>query len=219
MFKTVIATALLTVCLSALPAARQRDSHAPQPSKPAGDHATQVDPHAVAEGKTAEGEHHDEGIWPLIAKLLNFAILAGALVYFLRSPLMQYFAGRSEQIRSDLVRAGEMREQATSQLAEIDRRLQVLPQEIAALRTRGAEEVAAEEARIRDAAAAERDRLLEQTRREIDMQLRIAKRELTREAAELAVGVAERRIARDITPEDQSRLIDRYVTQVGEARE
>lgn len=192
---------LLTLCLVVSPAVFAQH----QPEKPA--------QHAVAEGHTAERQH-EAGIWPLVAKLLNFAILAGVLVYFLRSPLGRYFGDRSDQIRSDLVRAAEMREQATSQLADIDRRLQALPQEITALRARGAEEVAAEEARIRDAAGAERHRLLEQTRREIDMQLRIARRELMREAAALAVGVAERRIARDITPEDQTRLVDRYLSQV-----
>jgi len=216
---------LLLVCLCAPAAAlAQHDSHAAQPpaAKPADEHARpqagEVQPHAVAKGHTGE-DQHEAGVWPLIAKLLNFAILAGVLVYFLRSPLLRHFSNRSGQIRSDLVRAGEMREQATSQLSEIDRRLQALPQEIASLRARGAEEVASEEARLRGAADAERNRLLEQTRREIDMQLRVAKRELVREAAALAIGVAERRIARDITPEDQSRLVDRYVNQVREAQE
>ena len=82
-----------------------------------------------------------------------------------------------------------MKAAAAAQLAEIERKLQALPGEIDALRTRGAEEIAAEEQRIAGQAAAERDRLLEQTRREIDLQLRLAKRELVEHAADL-VGAA-----------------------------
>ena len=46
------------------------------------------------------------------------------------------------QIRQDLVTAAEMRETATAQLAEIERKLQALPAELEALKARGAEDVA-----------------------------------------------------------------------------
>jgi F-type H+-transporting ATPase subunit b len=148
------------------------------------------------------------------AKLLNFAVLVGALVYFLRAPIAGYLSSRSSQIRQDLVTAAEMRAAATAQLAEIDKRMQELPAELEALKRQGAEDVKAEQARITQSAAEERARLLEQTRREIDMRMRIARRELTEHAAVLAVDVAESRIRRTITPDDQMRLVDRYATQL-----
>lgn len=148
------------------------------------------------------------------AKLLNFGLLIGALVYFLRAPVAGYLSSRSAQIRQDLVTAAEMRAAATAQLAEIDKHMQALPAELEALKRQGAEDVKAEQARIIQTAAAERTRLLEQTRREIDTRMRIARRELTEQAAALAVGIAETRIRRTITPDDQMRLVDRYVTQL-----
>ena len=154
----------------------------------------------------------------MIAKLLNFAILVGVLIYFLKSPLAGYLASRSAQIRQDLVTAAEMRLAATAQLEEIQKKLSALPAELAALKVRGEEDVQAEKARIAEVAKGERERLLDQTRREIEMRLRIARRELTEYAASLAVSVAEERIKRTITPEDQLRLIDRYATQLREAR-
>ena len=161
-----------------------------------------------------EGEH--EGILPTIARLFNFAILAGVLVYFLRAPIQRYLQTRSEQIRHDLVTAAEMCRAATEQLQQIETQLASLPAELEALKVRGAEDIAAEEARIAETAKAERARLLDQTRREIEMRLRIARRELTEHAAQLAVQVAEQRITRAITPEDQLRLVDRYTAQVGD---
>lgn len=167
--------------------------------------------HAAAEGEA-------ESIWATVARLLNFAILAGVLVYFLRAPLMKHLASRGTQIRQDLVTAAEMRTAAAAQLAEIEQKMKALPAELDALTRQGAEDVETEKARIAHAAAAERERLLLQTRREIEMRLRIARRELTAHAAQLAVNIAEERIRRTMTPDDQLRLIDRYTSQLGEAR-
>jgi F-type H+-transporting ATPase subunit b len=176
---------------------------------------------AQRQAHTTEGageEHHEAGLLSIIARLFNFAVLAGALVYFLKSPIAAYLRSRSNEIRQDLVTAAEMRAAASAQLAEIERKLQSLPAELEALKTRGAEDVQAEKARIAQAAAAERERLLEQTRREIGMRLRIARRELVEHAAGLAVGIARERITRSITPDDQLRMVDRYTSQLREAR-
>ncbi len=154
----------------------------------------------------------------MIARLLNFGVLVGALVYFLKGPITGYLAGRSAQIRQDLVTAAEMRQAATAQLEAIHQKLAALPAELAALETRGEEDVVAEKVRIAQTAAAERQRLIDRTRREIDTRLRMAKRDLTEYAAALAVSVAQDRIARTITPEDQLRLVDRYSSQLQEAR-
>jgi F-type H+-transporting ATPase subunit b len=190
-------------------------------ASPAAAAVPQHDPAAPASqhdaGATAEAPH-EQTLLQTVAKLANFAILAGVLVYFLRTPTSAYLASRATTIRSDLVAASEMRATATAQLADIERKLQTLPAELEALKRQGAEDVVAEQARIAQAAAVERERLIQQTRREIDTRLRVARRELTEHAAQLAVQVAEARIKRTITPEDQLRLVERYTTQLSEAR-
>jgi F-type H+-transporting ATPase subunit b len=168
----------------------------------------------------AQPEHgaaaeHGNPVRDMLAKLLNFALLAGTLVYFLRLPLATYLSDRGTQIRSDLVKAADMKKSAASRLAQVDTKMAALPGELDALRRTGAEEVAAEEARIRQAAEAERARLIEQSTREIDWQLKIAERDLTRHAGALAVDLATRKIRATITDADQLRLVDRYVAQVG----
>lgn len=175
--------------------------------QPAREHAS-----PATEGRESEAPH--DSAWSLVARLVNFGILAGTLVYVLRSPLGQYLAARTTEIRQELVTAADMRRAAATQLEEIDRRLNALPAEIDNLKARGVEEIAAEEARIAQAADVERQRLLEQTRREIELQLRAARDELVKHAAELAIGVASDRIKRTITPDDHLRLVDRYVEHV-----
>ncbi len=163
---------------------------------------------------TADAAAHEihliDFFWPVV----NFAILCGVLYYFLKAPLLGYLANRGTSIRKDLVEAASLKSAATAQLAEIDRRLQALPGEIEALRARGEAETAAEERRIAETAELEKTRLVEQARREIDVQVRLAKRELTEHATDLAVQLASNRITSEITPDDQDRIVRRYLEQV-----
>jgi F0F1-type ATP synthase membrane subunit b/b' len=201
--------------IAAGPTVAQDASH-DEPAR-AGEVGTQ-EPAGPASGAhaTAAGEVHEESLWLTLTRLLNFLILVGGLGYLLKTPLANYLARRGAQISKDLVDAEALRASAGAQITDIDRKLERLPGELETLRARGAEEIAAEEARIRTAAEAERERLVEQTRREIDQQVRVARQALTREAADLAVGAAAERSRRQLTPEGQLRLVDRYADQVRE---
>ena len=213
---------LAALVAAPLPLSAQTPAPAPSPqhdaaAQPTAKGAQPVEHAAVEHGEAAEhGSEH--AVRDTIARLFNFLILVGALTYFLKTPISSYLAGRSAQIRQDLVTAAETRRTATAQLEAIQQQLGALPAELAALKTRGEEDVREEQARIAQTAATERERLMAQTRREIEMRLRLARRELTEYAAQLAVGVAQERIERTITRDDQLRLVDRYATQLKEAR-
>jgi F-type H+-transporting ATPase subunit b len=156
--------------------------------------------------------------WPLrlLWPTANFIVLVVLLNKVLRAPIAEYLAARSSQIRKDLVDAAELNKSATAQLADVERKLQALPGELDALRTRGAQEIVAEEERIASAAAADRARLLTQTKREIEVRLQAAQRELSDHAATLALQLAEQKLATEMTAADHARLVDRYVAQVKE---
>ena len=208
--KNKLAGAILVALLLMVATPMVAQEHG-QPAKeqPAPGVSAQPDEHATEE----HAEEH--GMWAgLLWPTVNFAILVGGLWYFFGTPVANYLRDRHGAIRKDLVEAAAIKATAAAQLAEIDKKLQALPGEIETLRRRGAEEIAAEEARIAALAAAERERLLEQTRREIDLQLRLAKRELVEHAADLAVQLASERIESQITPEDQQRIVDRYLEDV-----
>ena len=167
-----------------------------------------------AEGAGHGTEQHGESIWATVGRLFNFIVLVGGLIYVLRWPLAQYLANRSQQIRGGLESARETSAKATSQLAELDRRLQALPAELEALRKKGVEEIAAEEQRIQAKAEAERARLIDEMQRDVDVRIRVARKALAEHAADLAVGLAADHVRQTITDADQARLIDRYAVQV-----
>jgi F-type H+-transporting ATPase subunit b len=212
--KRKLRVALVITVLSVVPAIASAQEHAP-PARQGEAHAAE----AAGQHAPEDGEHAESLGQMLLGMgwaVANFVIFLGVIYYFGNKPFSDYLANRSSTIRKDLVEAAALKSTATSQLQQIEQKLQALPGEIAALRTRGADEIRNEEQRIAAAASAERDRLLEQTRREIDLQVRLAKKEILEHAADLSVQLATDRIRKEITPADQDRLVDRYLQQVKE---
>src|SRR5262245_37064511 len=103
---------------------------------------------AHGEAAAEHGEAaHEESIWPFVGKIFNFAVLAGVLVYYLRTPTANYLVSRKTQVRADLETAEKMKTTAAAQIAELDAKLKALPAEIEALKTRGRAEIQGEEQR------------------------------------------------------------------------
>jgi F-type H+-transporting ATPase subunit b len=191
------------------------EGHEAAASNPGADPHAEGQPGHAAEIANEAGEaEHAESPWMTAARLFNFAVLAGLLIYFMRSPFASFLDTRKVQIRKDLVDAAELRESATRQLAVIDQKLQALPAEIEALEQRGMADIAAEEERVRQAAEVERQRMLENAKREIARRAQLAERRLLQLAGELAIAVAAERVKKTITDADHRRLVDRYVEQV-----
>jgi F-type H+-transporting ATPase subunit b len=198
--RLVLAAAVLAiVSLAGRPARAQEPVHE-QPSA------------AAHEG--AEGQAHEQSIWPFVGKIFNFVVLVGGLVYLMRKPFAEYLTRRGGELRAELSAAEALKAEATAKIAEIDARMKTLPAELEALGARGRADIAAEEQRIRELAATEKQRLLDQAAREIDQRVRLAKRELLEHAADLTIDVARAKIQSEITDADRSRLVDRYLSQV-----
>jgi F-type H+-transporting ATPase subunit b len=175
-------------------------------------HADQAD---ASHADEAHGDgHHEESVLVTLARVANFALLAGGLFYFLRAPVAAHLASRGEQIRGELATAARVKAEAAARLVEIEEKLKALPAELELVKQRGAEEVAAEEARIAQQAEVERQRLVAQARREIDQQVRTARQSLTAHAAALSIEVARERLQTTLTESEQRRLADEFNTQV-----
>jgi F-type H+-transporting ATPase subunit b len=202
-----LGVAALVLALSSLPGLAMA-------AGPAGRAAVAASQADNARSDVVEAHDAGEGWGATIWKIVNFAILAGGLWYFLRTPISGYLRSRDDTIRRDLVEAASLRASAEQQLAEVRARLAALPGELDALRRRGAEELVAERARMHEASTRARDALLERARREIDLHFRLARRELLAHTADLATQLARTRIASSVTPDDQTRLVDRYAAEV-----
>ncbi len=168
----------------------------------------------VVEASSEEGGHGLD----LLFRVINFVILAGALVYLLRKPLGNYLDAKTEQIRKDLAEAVGKRERAEAERKEAKARLEGLDQEIAEAREKGLAQAEAERQRILEAAQAEAVRLAEHAKRELADELELARRKLTARAAELSVELARKKIGEQIGDDDRRRLFEKGLEKLGEVR-
>src|SRR5712692_10286397 len=151
-------------------------------------------------------------------KFINLAIFVGILIYIARRKrLGDAFRDRSENIRRDLARAQHERDAAVAKLKEVEERLARLDTEVAEIRERSKREAAEERERIAHSTETEIARLGEQAQREIESAGKTARHELRRYTAEQSVRLAEEMIRREMKPEDDARLIDNNIRELGGA--
>jgi F-type H+-transporting ATPase subunit b len=150
-----------------------------------------------------------------IGKTINLLIVVGVLVWIGRKPLANFFASRSKAIQEQLAEAQHARREAEARLAEIEKSMSSLDDELKQIREAAESEARDEYARL--VAAAEKDaaRIVEQARQEIDGMTRAAQLELKRHVADLSVELAKNRIQAEMTDEDRERLFSRFVGKVG----
>jgi F0F1-type ATP synthase membrane subunit b/b' len=149
--------------------------------------------------------------WLAIA--LNFAVIAAAVIWIMRSKLPGVFRARTESIRKTMEEAQRASAESQRRLGEIESRLAKLDSKISAMRSQAEAEAAGEEARIRAAAEEEARKIEAQVGQEIEAAARLAQRDLKAYAAELAVSLAEKRIAVDAATDRA--LVENFVGNLG----
>lgn len=152
----------------------------------------------------------DGAYW--LAVILNFAIVAGVIVWASKKNLPAVFHNRTASIQKSLEEARKASEDANRRLSDIESRLGRLDDEIAQMRAISEREAAAEEERIKSAAAEDARRIIESAEQEIAAAAKAARRELTAYAADLAVSLAAKQIHVD-TATDQA-LVRRFAQQI-----
>ena len=152
-------------------------------------------------------------------KFVNLAIFAGGLVYLMtrKMKLGEAFKTRRETIKQELAKAQQERDAALTKLKEVEDRLARLDSEVSTIREQSKREVAEERERIAKSTEIEIAKLGEQAKREIESAGKTARHELRNYAAATSVRLAEEIIRREIRPEDDARLLQRNVQELGGA--
>lgn len=148
-----------------------------------------------------------EGVY----RIINFVIMAAALVYFLRRPLKDFFADRSEEIRRGLEEGRKALAAAEARMSEVEAKVSNLSNEIAAFKADSERAMEAERERLKQSAEAEAKRLMEFAETQIESATRAAKGELKRYAAGQAVELAEAAIRQRLDDPARRGLVDRFV--------
>jgi F-type H+-transporting ATPase subunit b len=145
--------------------------------------------------------------------ILNAAILALLLHMFIGRKIPGMFRNRTSTIQRGIEEARKASAEASARLTAIEARLAALDSEIASMRTSAEQEGRAEEERLRAATEEEKRSILASAEQEITAAANVARRDLKNYAAELAVQLAEKRIA--VTEADDRALLQKFSNSLG----
>jgi F-type H+-transporting ATPase subunit b len=154
----------------------------------------------------------------LLVQMVNFLILIVLLHRFLYKPLTQFLATRADGIKRSLEEAKAAREAAAKAQQEYEARIAATRREAAALRESAVREVEEERQRLLKVSRDEAARLLTEAKAQIEQEVKRAKAELRAEVVGLSLGVAERLIGRSLTTDDDRRLAEQVVQEIGAGR-
>ena len=141
------------------------------------------------------GLSQEHAYW--LAVLLNFAVVAAAIVWASKKYLPGIFRERTAAIQKAMEEARKASAEARARLSEIEARLSRLDVEIADMRRQAEKEAASEEARILAAAEADKRKVIASAEQEITAAVKQARRELAAYAADLAIAHAQKQIRVD----------------------
>ena len=172
----------------------------------------------VAAFAAGGGGHADSGavLKDFIYRCFNFALMAGLLAYFVTKPIRKGLKGRTEEIEKTLADAESAKAAAEAKHKEYSDKLAKATEEIAGI----TEAIRREGELERDKIIAAAKDMAGKIEREADNKaagvVAKARIELREEASRLAVELAEDMLKKQVSADDQKRLVEEYMQKMGE---
>jgi F-type H+-transporting ATPase subunit b len=171
------------------------------------------------EGHGDGGEHHGDAkakgwVATDTYRVMNFAVLAAALIFLLRKPLSQVLNARIQGIRDQLEELEAKKAEAEKVLAEYNEKIAGLSKESETIVAEYIRQGNEAKAKILKEAEMTAVKLEEQTKRNIENEFALAKQRLQQDIFEKAMTKAEEIIKKNIDKDDQTLLVDEYLNKV-----
>jgi F-type H+-transporting ATPase subunit b len=167
--------------------------------------------HGGEHGKDRSGDLRD-----LLYRFINFALLIIILfVAIKKSGLKDSLAGRIDEIKAQLENLRNEKEEAEGKYQDLEKKLKDFETEKKEIIEQFQNEGQVEKERIIAEANERAKQIVRQAELTIQQEMQSAKERLRREVMELAAGKAKEIIAKEMTDEDQDRLISEFIERVG----
>lgn len=154
----------------------------------------------------------DPGLY--IWTIVTFLILLGLLARFAWRPLLDALEQRQEVIRKSLDDARQARHELEQVKTEAARLLSEARAEANGIVSRTRSDAAAFAEELRVKARADADALVKRAEKQIEMQTSRAMENIRRETVELSVAIASKILRRDISKEDNERLMSETLKEM-----
>ncbi len=193
------------------------------PAEDAG-HAVEADIlHTAADEHGAEAGHGDahggslssEKLWDLFFRILNFAVLVFILVKFGAKPIAEGLSGRQKKIKDDIEDLESRRDEAEKTYKNFQAKLAGMEKEIDTIVDKAVAQAEIEKTKILEKAEQSAEDLKRQAEMTINNEIMVARRTLKNDIAEQAAAMAEELIRKNLTADDQVKIIEDYLDKVG----
>mgnify|MGYP005828009013 FL=1 len=154
----------------------------------------------------------------IVFQLVMFLILLALLKKFAWGPLMGIMQERENHIAGEIEAAEQSRQEANKNLEEQRQLLKEARQEAQAMIENSKKQGVEQREQIIIAARQESERLKESAKREIETQKEQAMAALREQVASLSVLIASKVIEKELSVQDQQKLINDYIKEAGEER-
>ncbi len=147
-------------------------------------------------------------------KVLNFGILAIALIFILRKPAGQFFSSRVKNIEDEINELEQKKADAQKQLVEYKTKFKDLDQECKQIVEDHIKQGEKAGKRIIEQAHVQAEKLEDIAKRNIEQEFKKAKSKVLEKITQTAMERAEDLIKTTISPDDQDRLVHDYLKKV-----
>jgi len=188
-------------------------------------HASRASLASAETATTAQGEHQEAagseseggGLVEEIGRWFNFLLLVAILYLFLKRNIKvdEKFKADADLIQSSIESARIAKEEAEKRLADMEKRMATMNEEVAKVKAETARQAEDERKQILESAQREAEKIVLAAQREVDAEVRLARKKLRKHLAELSVTQGRKIIETEINDQDQSRLIDDFIEDLG----
>ncbi len=150
-----------------------------------------------------------------LPEIVNFAIIAGVVIYFMKTPARDFFKNRAAEIAKAMEESKQARERAAFALAEMEEKIKELEAEAARLIADAQQRGEKDRQALLDEGRKIVSDIQAQVEQGVALEVQRAKGALAAEAALLSLDLAEGSITKNIGAEDQARIVKEYVAGMG----
>lgn len=160
--------------------------------------------------------HHGFDWMAFLGKTFNAVVLFGGLIFFLRKPLIKLLAQKSLDVKNDIQQREEEINKTTSQVEELQKRLDKIEGEVKAMKTAAEKSGGEEKQRLEDLAKSESLRIKELTEAEIDTRIENAVRKLKSRVADLTIDHFKTDIEKHLDKKAHEKIIEKNIDICGD---
>jgi F0F1-type ATP synthase membrane subunit b/b' len=169
---------------------------------------------AAEEGHEAAAAHGNPWL-DLLWKAINLAVLVAIIYWAARRPIAKGLANLAKTTRDSFLATRKSAEEADAALVEQKRKITALAQDLARMVAEARADVEREKQRAQAEAQAHAAKVAEAIQQQIEQEVAKARTALRAELAAQTVKLAEELIRKQVSPEEQKRLVNEYLQQLG----